>query len=47
MLTAFSDEAYRQRAAEAGACGYVLKPITSETLMPQLKAAYHSFHHTS
>jgi len=47
MLTAFSDEAYRQQATELGACAYVLKPVTVETLMPQLKAAYHKFHHAS
>jgi len=47
MLTAFSDEGYRQRAMELGACGYVLKPVTGETLMPQLRAAYHKFHHAS
>jgi CheY-like chemotaxis protein len=44
MLTAFSDESYRQRASELGVCGYVLKPVTIETLMPQLKALYHQFH---
>lgn len=44
MLTAFSDAGYRQRAEELGACGYVLKPVSIETLMPQLKAAYHQFH---
>lgn len=44
MLTAFSDEGYRQRATELGVCGYVLKPVTVETLMPQLKALYHRFH---
>jgi response regulator NasT len=44
MLTAFSDEAYRQRATELGVSGYVLKPVTVETLMPPLKVAYHQFH---
>ncbi len=43
VLTAFSDEAYRQRVAELGAGGYVLKPVTIETLIPQLKAAYYTF----
>lgn len=47
MLTAFSDAAYQQRAVELGACGYVLKPVTIETLMPRIKAAYHTFHHAS
>jgi two-component system, response regulator PdtaR len=44
MLTAFSDEAYRQRAAGAGACAYIVKPVTVETLVPQLKAAYQKYH---
>jgi YesN/AraC family two-component response regulator len=43
MLTAFSDAEYQQRAEALGTCGYVLKPITVETLMPQLKTAFHSF----
>lgn len=43
MLTAFSDEHYRQKAAELNAAGYVIKPITSETLIPQLEAALRSF----
>jgi response regulator NasT len=43
MLTAFSDEEYVARAREIGTCGYVLKPITAETLMPQLQAALHRF----
>lgn len=47
MLTAFSDEGYRQRADRLGACAYVLKPVTVETLMPQLKAAFHGFHHAN
>ena len=44
ILTAFSDEESQQRALELGACAYVLKPVTAETLIPQLKAAYHNFH---
>ena len=44
MLTAFSDEAHRQRAQEIGACGYVVKPVTKEGLLPQLKAAVERFH---
>ena len=47
MLTAFSDEVYRQRAEALGTCGYILKPITVETLMPELKAAYHKFHQST
>jgi two-component system, response regulator PdtaR len=44
MLTAFSDQEYRQRAGALGACGYVLKPFTAETLVPQLETAYRQFH---
>ncbi len=44
MLTAFSDEEYRKRAEALETCGYVLKPVTAETLMPQLKAAFEKFH---
>jgi two-component system, response regulator PdtaR len=45
ILTAFSEESFRQRADELGACGYVLKPISADTLMPELEAAYRKFHH--
>lgn len=44
MLTAFSEEAYRQRAEELGTCGYIVKPITSNTLLPLLEAALRKFH---
>lgn len=44
MLTAFSDEEYRQRAATLRTCGYVLKPVTADILLPELKAAYWRFH---
>ncbi len=40
MLTAFSEEAYRERAKEIGASGYVLKPVSHMTLLPQLEEAY-------
>lgn len=43
MLTAFSDEEYQQRAETLGTCGYVLKPVTVETLIPELEAAYQKF----
>src|SRR5258706_6278600 len=39
MLTAYSDEDYRRRAREIGITNYVLKPVSSETLMPQITAA--------
>ena len=44
LLTAFSDEEYMERAREIGTCGYVLKPITMETLIPKMKAAFRQFH---
>jgi response regulator NasT len=37
LLTAF--DAYRDEALRSGACGYVIKPVTSQTLIPQVKAA--------
>ncbi len=43
MLTAFSEEDYQKAAAEIGACGYVIKPMTSESLMPQIQAAYRKY----
>lgn len=43
MLTAFSTEEFQQQAREMGACGYVLKPITSDTLIPQLETAYRKY----
>ncbi len=44
MLTAFSEEEYREKAETIGTCGYIVKPFTSESLMPQLRAAYRKFH---
>jgi response regulator NasT len=43
MLTAFSEEEYQQEAQNIGASGYVLKPITSNTLLPQLAEALRQF----
>lgn len=47
MLTAFSEEEYLQEAEEIGVCGYVLKPVTTETLLPRLAEALQKFqtHH--
>lgn len=36
MLTALVDKVHVQRAFEAGACGYISKPVTSLNLMPML-----------
>lgn len=41
MLTAYED--YREEAERIGACGYILKPIDSTTLIPQLVRAYREF----
>ena len=43
MLTAFSDEEYLNKAQAIGASGYILKPVTSDTLLPQLRKGYEAF----
>ena len=43
MLTAYATEEYQQEAAEIGTCGYIIKPITAQTLLPQLQEAYARF----
>lgn len=43
VLTAFSEDDCRQCAAALGTGGYVVKPVTAETLLPALEAAYHGF----
>jgi len=43
MLTAYNDDEYRARAMLAGASGYVLKPVTSTTLIPEANEAYRKF----
>ena len=45
MLTAYSEDAYRRRAAALGVSGFVNKPISSETLLPQLRAALDAYEH--
>lgn len=44
MLTAFPEESLRKEVQESGACGYILKPITSDTLIPQLKSILQAWH---
>lgn len=44
ILTAFSEEECQQRAQALGVCGYVLKPVTAEILLPELEAAYKRYH---
>jgi len=36
MVTAHSDRDFRRRASEIGASGYVVKPVTADSLLPQL-----------
>jgi len=43
MLTAFSDEEYIGKAQAIGTSGYILKPVTSDTLLPQLRKGYEAF----
>jgi two-component system, response regulator PdtaR len=43
MLTAYATPEYQQRASEIGVCGYIIKPITAQTLLPQLQQAYTRF----
>ena len=40
FLTAYSDDESMARASQLGASGYVLKPVTKDTLLPRLAAAY-------
>jgi AmiR/NasT family two-component response regulator len=44
MLTAYSDDTYVDAALDAGACGYLVKPVTSEQLLPSIKTALARFH---
>ena len=43
MLTAFSDEEYRSQAADLGVSGYVIKPVTSDMLLPLMLQALREF----
>ena len=43
MLTAFSDEEYREQTYSIGASGYIIKPITSDLLLPMMLKAYQRF----
>ena len=43
MLTAYSDNSYVDAALEAGACAYLVKPITSEQLLPAIRTAISRF----
>ena len=39
MITAYDDEEYRRKAADIPACGYVVKPVTRSSLLPELREA--------
>lgn len=43
MLTAFSEADFQEKAKQIGTCGYVIKPVTSDTLLPQLLTAVQGF----
>jgi len=43
ILTAFSDDSYQEEARSLGICGYLVKPITSDTLIPSLQKAFTQF----
>lgn len=43
LLTAYSDPEYQQQALSYGVSGYVIKPITSDLLLPLLLDAYRTF----
>jgi len=43
MLTAYATQEYQTRASELGVSGYIVKPITAQTLLPQLYEAYALF----
>ncbi len=47
MLTAFSDEEYRTQAQELGVSGYVIKPVTSDMLLPLMYQALRGFEEKS
>ena len=43
ILTAFTDEEHRTAAHEIGVSGYVVKPVTAQTLLPKLAEALREF----
>ena len=44
MLSAFATEEHQDKAKELGACGYLHKPVITETLFSQLEQAWRRFH---
>lgn len=43
IISAYGDSDFRKRAKEIGVCGYLTKPITSDTLLPELERIYSEF----
>ncbi|HLJ54026.1 MAG TPA: response regulator [Chthonomonadaceae bacterium] len=43
MLTAYATEEYQREAEALGASGYIVKPITAQTLLPQVQEALERF----
>ncbi len=44
IVTAYASEEYQTKAREAGACGYLLKPLDSTALLPALEHSYEQKH---
>ena len=40
IVSAYTNDEYRQRAVEVGASGYVVKPIVASSLLPALEHIY-------
>ena len=38
ILTAYGDEQFRAKAIEAGATGYIVKPIIGDIFLPELRS---------
>jgi response regulator NasT len=43
MLTAYTEAKHQQEANAIGTCGYVIKPVTAASLLPQLATALKNF----
>ena len=44
VLTAYDE--FRDEAMQSGACGYLVKPVSYQTLIPKVKAAFENFYVT-
>jgi len=45
VVSAFANAGYQDKARQAGASGYLVKPILGETLLPALQSAWQAFEH--